>query len=774
MTRLKIDGVECPLVGKVTLPSYDSRRLASVEAWREGDTMTVEVAATPEVERLMRFADDIYHAERFNDSYHRATLTADGVTLFEGMATLIGTRQSGNTKQFKLRLRTGGEEWAKRAATTRLDESAVEHSCCMTLGDIERTWHDEANVRYLPLWRDRYPTPSDGGMYTPQTPIMPHNYHPFIAVRAVVEAMLAESGYTLDSSFMQSELYRKLMFSGAYPHVESDAAYATMGFKAYRTTTTSDTADSSGRIYAALPIFASNIGSIVDTADPNAVDEDGNRLTGAYNNGGCFSGDESGIRFTPTREISTAFDYHIRYTTEYRLASSRQLRGFDTISLAGDCAVQIVLNNPHKDCRDNLTEGYAYKVVVFDHTEGNGYMLVGHTRFAGDTHSFVAQESVTEPLTLYVRAGDEGAYTPFEGDWAIYNDYVETTGSITVEVDVRSPYKLLTPTSPERFDELIFEGAEPGQRLTLHSGCSVTPVFGGVAGYGEWVEFKDVANHPFTQAQLLEAIAQMFNLRIYSHKPSQRLIIEPYDDFFKDDIVDWRTKQLDDDNTSLEERVTECFETTTLKYQAADGVLSRIAEDGTPIGEWSYHTTSYGAKQGTESRTNPLFAPVASLAGYIAQAPSAKVLTVGDRDTIATNDYVEPRIVLYEGLKPLPATEHWAATTTTPCYPLALFHDSDNEATLCFEDRDGCRGLHHYHDTEHAERSQRERLVCRLRLTPVEYAALFDPRSDRATIRSLFRLRVGANSSLFRLERIAEYDPESHTATCSFWRTLND
>ena len=47
-----------------------------------------------------------------------------------------------------------------------------------------------------------------------------------------------------------------------------------------------------------------------------------------------------------------------------------------------------------------------------------------------------------------------------------------------------------------------------------------------------------------TQAELLSSLAQMYNLRIYSHEPSRRVYVEPYDEFYQSDEVDWSEKLL--------------------------------------------------------------------------------------------------------------------------------------------------------------------------------------------------------------------------------------
>jgi hypothetical protein len=53
MVRLIIDGVECTLHNqRVKLPTYDASKLRSVEAWRSGIELELEVCATANIEQL--------------------------------------------------------------------------------------------------------------------------------------------------------------------------------------------------------------------------------------------------------------------------------------------------------------------------------------------------------------------------------------------------------------------------------------------------------------------------------------------------------------------------------------------------------------------------------------------------------------------------------------------------------------------------------------------------------------------------------------------------
>ena len=774
--RLKIDGIYCPLAEeRIVLPGFNSQRMKSVEEWREGERLELWVVATPEMEQLFNHAEELYRAEAFNDSYHKAELEVDGVVLFSGVVTLCDVVCDKGQRLYHIVVRDGGADWADSLATTRLKDTQVACARAMTLRDIELSWSDDGDVRMLPLIHDSYPEPAATGIYAELKMLAPTDYHPFISVRALIKSMVEASGYKLKSEFLDTQLVYRLMMSGAYPRVNTARAVATMGFKALRSVSTTATAADDGRVDACMPIFASNIGAIVDTVDPDAVDESGEPLSGAYSTGGSLTFEGGEPLFTPTREISVAFDIHLNYTTDYRIVSSRWLKGFDSIYLGNGCYVELALQNRFKDQRSNVTPNMTYTLLIFDYDSTATYSIAGASKITGMCSSVTFDKSVSGGVELMVRHSGDSSFSTYTGDWALYDGYVSTTGRCTVDIVVRTPYELCTPTSPKRFNNIYFEGAEEGQNLTLNPGCSITPIFGGVPGYGERLRFEDIANHDISQADLLNSVMQMFNLRLYTHKPSKSLYVEPYDDLFGGVEVDWRDRQRGDSGV-LHESAVDSFMVTRLGYQPADGVTSRLmAEDADDeFGEWSMHVSGYAAKQSVESRINPLFMPTVTAHELISTAPSAGTLVVGDRELIAEDEYIVPRIVLYHGLKSLPAGETWPIPGDNDKYPLVAFHSPDVGMTLCFEDRDGCVGLHSYHDSELRSRATRQVLTTDIYIRPEEYVALFDPESSGATLMSRFRLRFGGNSSLFHLEEVVSYDTTTYIAKCRFRRLLTD
>ena len=774
MVVLRVDGIECVLRSQdVKLPRYSAKVYESVDAWRERHRVVVDVVATPAMMELFCHAEDIHRTEDFNHTQHVGQVEVDGVVLFEGDAVLMGVERKGDELYYRVVVSSKGHDWAHNAAHTRLKNSDVESSVVMTQYGVEATWEGDKPVRMLPVRRDSYPEPEDTGLYAVQRVMMPHEYYPFISVRDVVQSIAKSAGYRLCSRFFESPLAKQLMMSGAYRSVDTSLLQSTMGFKALRTTTTTALAGEDGRVYVWEPIMASNIGVIVDTVDPNAMNEEGSPMPGAYNNGGCFGFEGARPVYRPNREVSVAFNIHLSYSTEYRIVSSKRLKGFTQIYLGNGADVEVVLHNPFRDMRNEVNANVEYKLFIFDYDSTCAYRLSGTSKaISGEVTTLMFNNGVSKTSLLVRRAGSN-IFVEYDGDWALYEGYVSESGVRDVELDVVTPYEILSPSSPKRFNDIFFGGAIEGQQMTLHAGCSVTPIFGGVAGYGEEVAFADVANIDISQAEMLEAISHLFNLRIYSHAPSKSLFIEPCDDFYGGGVVDWRERMVGDG-----EVVTECvidgFERYVLGYQPTDGAAAKLTHgEERDLGTWDCHVENYAAKRSTQSLLNPLFHPTASFAGATTSAPSAMVLTVGDRDVPSEASNLEPRVVLYHGVVPLPEGEFWPSPSGVVGYPLVAFHSSEVGATLCFDDRDGCQGLHRYYDSQIGQSTTRQRLECDLHITPVEYAALFDPSSE-ISLRSHFRLEACGQNSLFRLVSLESYNPTTHTAHCIFERCMSD
>lgn len=778
--ELTIDGKPCDLgTGPCAVPGYDASKLADVEAAREGRVLRLTLPPTPRNDAVAAFARDAEAAALFNAALHTARLTADGAVLMAGMVRLVSASEEG----YLVEIREGGARWAQEAAQRMFNTLGVEYRGMLTPQTIFGSWTDDAPVKFFPIRRDDYPQRNSSDDLLPAERMLSvDDYHPFLHVATLVEAIFRQSGYRIESRFMASEEFRSLYMSGAYPSRNTAAIASRMGFFARRLAPVAATADSDGRVVADPKAIGNSVGNLVETATPQSLDADGEPIPELHNNGGCFGLDNGKIAFTPTTEISAGFEYFLRYTTDHRILSRERLAGFDSVYLGTGADMPFRLANRYEDRREKLTANYRYTAIVFDHAAGAQYRLTCTRNgaagtvwgeFAGRTAQVTtpAAGMVADPV-LEVRSG--GSWVRYAGDWALYDGYVSERGRTTVEMRVRTAPENISPASPKYFNRIYFYGAEPGMTLTLHKECSVRPRFSSAPGYGSTLTFAEVAQHRIRQSELLGALQHLFNLRFHTEQATRIVRIEPADDFFGvGPAVDWRAKTDFSQPVVLADIAPEVHERRTWCYREGEGAVARLdAGAETPFGAWSVRIGSYAAKVGEEVLRNPLFHPTLNESGHYLNAPSALVMAVGDRDAVQEESGVPPRIVRFAGMHPLPAGERWGYPSLRAEYPLAAFHFTGDEAmegfTLCFEGRDGIEGLHRRYDGEVAQQGAGRRITLSLRLAPDEFESLFTPGSGAPDIRSLFLLDTGGAAVRATLHAVGDYDPRAASVRCTF------
>ena len=702
--RLTIDGRICDLPAEpVAVPGFDARELRDANRCREGRSLQLRLPATPANDRILAFARDPHAAVRFDETLHTAELACDGATLTAGTVRLLAAADDGYTVE----IRTGGTGWAERMARTMLDETPVAYTARLTAETIRKSWTEPVPVRFLPVHRDAYPRQNGGADLLPaQRQLSANDYHPFLHVATLVRSAAEAAGYTIESGFFETDLFRSLYMSGAYPRQETGMLRRRMDFRAGRKTQATAAADGMGRVYANPFLTVHSVGNLVETAaaGSSAAEAD------LYDNGRCFGIEEGRIRFRPTTTVRIGFEYELHYTTQHRIRSRERLTGFDGVALGTGCDVRFELPNRYVDRRESLAAGHAYRAVVFEHAEGARYRLLlvrngvqtVWTEFAART-ALVTTPAGDGIGAAGLRIERGGTWVPYDGDWALYDGYVEETGTTAVELHVPAPAETVTPGTPKRFDAIYFYGAEEGMELTLLEGCRLSPRFSAAPGYGETVTFAQTAQHAVRQIVLFDALQHLFNLRFRTDEPHRKLYVEPAEAFYdRTRIADWSGKTDFAEPIVRRPVAPETHEIRTWCYREGDGAVKRRdaeADDG-PFGRWSAEIGGFAARMGEERNENPLFSPTISAAGYCAEAPSALLPQVGDRDDAAADDErFTPRIVRYCGMRTLPEGERWGWPSNGTSYPLAAFHLPEEEPeaafTLCFEDRDGAQGLHH-------------------------------------------------------------------------------
>lgn len=781
--ELKIDGFVCDLgTEPVAVPGYDASQTENLDAAREGRSLKLEIPRSNRNDPLLGHACDALSADRFNQSLHRAELSHDGARLLEGSVRLLAVENN----RYRIEIRSGGAQWAEQAARKALADLEIDWKTVLSPTNIFESWDNDDPVRFLPVHHDEYEQQNSSSDLLPVERILAvEDYHPFLQIAPLVRQIFASEGYRIKSSFFASDLFLSLYMSGSYASHDSAAAVNRMGFSARRLGPATAEANESGRVWANPDALANSLGNIVDTATPQSVDDDGEAVSGLYNNGNCFSLINGKIAFTPPTEIDAGFEYGLKFTTQHRILSRSRLKGFDTIYLGANAGFQFQLANRYEDQRSKISPNFTYRVIVFNHSQGSQYRLTCSRNGVDNTvwGSFASRSaSVTTPASgtianpgLQIFNGSQ--WIEYPDDWALYKGYIGETGETTVEVKLRSPSERITPASPKFFNQIQFSGADEGMQITLHKECSLRPLFRPGPTQGSTVAFADILRRDIRQADLLEALAHLFNLRFFTEPETRTVWIEPETDFYDtSETVDWSLRTDFSQPVIREQTAPLIHETRTWKLQDGDGAVTRFdSEEQTTLGAWSVRAESCAAMQGEKTLVNPLFAPTLNSSGHYLNAPSALLLQVGDRDD-AEDDGTNfsTRIVRYLGIKPLPGNERWGYPSGRNEYPLAAFLFAGDEQTepftLGFEDRNGAQGLHRYYDRQVHREAVGERISLALKISPLEFAALFTPGTGCPDIRSVFRIDTGNGTVRAILRKIDEYNPRNASTRCLFER----
>ena len=795
MIRVFVDDVACVADAEQSVTiDYRATDLADVESGREGLHVRLQLPATAENGRIFGNPEDLASAERFNDEYHVARVEADGVEIFRGTAYLAGVEIDGVATWYRLEIVGGASLWAKQSAKKMFNLIGVDYDATLDMNEICESWQSDSPVKFLPVHRDRYELQNGvTTSFTPEKILTTDDYHPFLSVAALVGAIFAKAGYRVESRFFDSDLFRSLYVSGAYPTTDITARAEKMDFKAGRLDSVTATANYAGRVYVSPVVAANSLGNIVDTVAEVTTDDNGNEIsTGFYSKNGCFALDENGcITFTPLSAVKVGFEYVLKFACGYRIATRSTLESFDHIYFGDGITIPLSLANRYVDYRENPIANFEYRIVIFDYLSEYDYRLRCKVNGAWENVADITSRTalvrtprsttgITAIELLRAEVGS-GVYEPCTEDWALYGGYVAYEDTTEVEMTLRTPAVEVTPTSPKRFDSIYFGGGEFGREITLLPGTTLRPIFTATLGYGSRLSFADVAQISVRQNTLLDAVRHMFDLRFYTDERRKTVYVEPYGDFVKsDEVFDWSNRVDFAQPIIIEEQVRNVRERRTLAYNEDDGTIRRYnGDEGVPFGEWSFDVASRASVEGEERLQNPMFTPTISADGKYANAESALIMQVSDRDAVEVDDGANfsPRIVRYVGLHPLPANERWGFPYGGNDYPLAAFHFAGDEHlegfTLCFEDRDGVTGLHSYYDRRFAEEARGHKLTLSIRMSAEDFDHLFHFVDGAASIRSTFVLNINGVKGRYTLSAIDGYDPSKSSVRCVFLQTAS-
>ncbi len=765
---LTIDGQVCD--GGQTagaLGRYDDAQLTHPFLRRDGERLEVLLEDTPKNRAILGHPYEVIEAERFNGEQHTATVEIEGVPFITGYARLL---EFSDRTGYRVEIHAPGASWTVSAALGMLRAAGVDWQGYFDFQQIAQSWEQEgAAVCFLPVFRDGFEPLHPSG-YTEVERILPAtDYHPFLRLYDLVQAIFCRAGYKLVSEFFESAFFRSLYMSGAYASTDTSTLQRRYGFFARRKGDVSATANASGRVYTSLPMHASTLGPIVNAFNPLETDASGQPMSDIYNNGALVI-EEGEPVFKPRNRVKASFHFHLEYTTDYRILSRTQLAGFDTFYLGDGITLQGQLTNLFVDKRNDPLPTHSYTVIVFEAPADNRYRVVDGSgsvmaSFTGRTGQMVTSSTWTpSPLTLQLQTS--GGWVSSALDWALYNGSIGERGTKRVEIDCVTPVVTVTPDG-RHFHSVYFAGAEEGMTLTLHEGTSLGVDFSQRPGFGSLVHFYDVARHPIRQSVLVEALIHLFNLRVYTDTEALEICVEPEAQFYdRSHVVDWSDRV--DSSQPIVRRDRALDEHESRLYRYAGNPVDDLTD--TPYAAWRISTQNFATQDGCEKRINPLFGAVSERDGFRINAPSAEVIAPeesGDEDNFI------PCIVSFQGLQPLPEGEVWGWPAPDGLYPAARFSKTADGMSLCFDGTNTAMGLRQFHDHEEERRSFAQQVTLTLRLQPEEVALLrHRAQGDIVGCNSLFRLTAQPDGDLYLLRHLEQYDPETHTARCVFESAL--
>ncbi|MBO7299980.1 MAG: hypothetical protein J6U53_01050 [Tidjanibacter sp.] len=780
MVRLYIDNEVADLDPNSSLSiSLSIASLTSTSWGRASYSKSITIPATPHNRRLMGDCEQPLASQMFNHKEHTARVEVRGSVIIEGTIYLTASRL-GREGYYRFNIIGNARQWVKGAEgaiSSLVDDWGGEYSEEM----IAESLAEEGTplVRFLPVRRE-----GGEGLKNYAGRILPENYHPFLHIGTLVERIFAKAGYAVESEFFASDFFQSLYMSGRWREMDWSGWAESMDFRAEKR---EDSEEANGNIFGMVyadPLANySTVGNLVDLP---AGEE------GTFN-GGAFTQEYSGrVKFTPTREMMVAFEYFLRWRTEYRIQSRDKLKGFFKIRPYYGDEFSASMANTFKDRREEgLRPNFQYTFIIFEPIEGATYKLMATERDENGIVSGRELLSTTSRSTkfyhteadtiyeLYVEMHHNGFISIPASDWAVYDGNVNEYGKKEVSISFRSEPRVYSPSVSKYFDLFYFGGAEENMKMQLLAGTSVRPVLYPHPMLEQEIGWKDVADYSFSGLDLLGALRELFDLQIYTDPLERKVCIEPRREFCDPEVVIDLSERMDASQPILvEELGADHPKRLTLRYHLGDKASEESsAAEGVPYGEWSAEVDNIFASEGVNLISNRLFAPSCSTLGAVRDAPSASLIVASDSDEssprcVARCNFL-PKIVSYRGMRTLPEGEVWNYPTEKATeYPLVTFFDDGSvggeKMSLLFEDREAVEGLHRWWDGRVEALNHSRRITLYISLHPEEIEQFVVPNSTKHDFRAHYLLTIAGEKVLCRMEEIVDYNPAAPSTKVVF------
>ena len=781
MIELYIDNQPVEITEKTTVSiSASVAELTAPESVVRKES-PMRLPMTPRNRGVMGFPEQALSTHLYNQSGHTGEIRCKGTVLLRGGIELVRCEVGGTQGgAYVIRLAVEPPQWIRDAKIRPLQDVELPFDAVLNEAWIVEGWHSDCPVKYLPVRRDREKE-------TPIGNLSLADYHPFVQVKALLDAIVAPSGYRIVSEFLNEPFFLSLYMSGNFPDKELQEA-VNMAFLAWRTGDTTATADADGRIAVLPPTSDHSFGAFVDQAEE--LSPEGEK-TG--DSAACFRLIDGRPAFVPTANTVAGFEYDIRYRTPVALSEGVLNAGVTAVVVEGNRHEQQLpdmkaIFGSLTDLKNTGGPAGNYYAVAYNGSPTAVYRLMitlpsGSTMNTSNTTGSPARFAIPREfrsvaLLLY----NGGAYnTVPAADWGLFSE-ADFPNALALGAETRLSVTTSSRTIRQGeavlLDQIEFECAGPGLPVTLCRDSSVKPLLHTSPEPEERIALRNIFCHTEPQIRLIQAIGHLFHLHAYTDELTKTIYMEPRYSFLKrTEDIDWSEKIDPEKPIALEEPGGDRNRTEIFRYRTGDGILDRTTPTGAAAyGAWSAVIRNRFAGDKSKEFVNPLFTASSDIRKAVSTAPSASLIAAGDRDDPQAKKNGEEeylnfpaKIVRYLGLKALPAGERWGWPSNGTSYPQAVFHSPQEDwYTLCFDDKGGQLGLKNYYQPRYDWFNGGNILTLYLHLTPSDVEAILHPNSTDRNFRGDFVFTLRGEKIRGRLAEIDGYDPAAGSTRCVF------
>ena len=405
------------------------------------------------------------------------------------------------------------------------------------------------------------------------------DWRPCIWVYDVFKEIFIQAGYTIESEFIESETFKKLLFAlPNFKYNNADERYnlysLEMLWNLFQTNTSS-------RL-----VYKNNLTTTMNgTNSVNFVSEKIN-LDSATGFDAKLNGDPLSPVFDVNTDTFTAQEYG--YYNFSITNNCLHLNAFTNSSSESD--LQVFLNYARIEVKIK-TVGES-NFVVAGYSEGAvGYSFnVGSNNNGINLNTTRELEDFVQPL--YLNKGDEVQF------------WFHVRGKPTVNIGTNT----ITGSFSLYAEKNISSGHTHNGRMAI----GLDPVH---AAYGQTYNLKNVINEEYKQLDFIKGVSHAFNLQYTTDEASKVVSIEPFNDFYKplSEAIDW-TYKVDRSQDYVDKWVKQAFKRDVVFKYKTDSKDQKVEQRGLDyfkeiLDEYPYwETFSDNFERGISIFENPFFA----------------------------------------------------------------------------------------------------------------------------------------------------------------------